>query len=170
MFCCRSKNCIRFIEGLLCGTCGTGSLVVQARTRSFASSVSVLCTNPSCEVWGDSKASRSKVFDRDAHRSSWKSRPAEYKNNHDVLDQFDAYELNLKMVLTMQQMGKAEASFESIRSSIGIESTAVKGYSTYEQKISLTHIRLAERILQENLEQEIESTQMLTGYEGDENG
>jgi hypothetical protein len=104
------------------------------------------------------------------HRSSWKSRPTEHKNNHDVLDPFDAYDLNLKMVLTMQQMGKAEASFESIRSSLGIESTAVKGYSTYEQKISLTHIRLAERILQENLEQEIEATRMLTDYEGDENG
>jgi hypothetical protein len=61
------------------------------------------------------------------------------------------------MVLTMQQMGKAEASFESIRLSLGIESTAVKGYSTYKQKISLTHIRLAERILQETLEQEIEA-------------
>jgi hypothetical protein len=110
-----------------------------------------------------------KVFDRGTHRSSWKSRPAKYKNNHDVLDPFDTYDLNLKMVLTMQQMGKAEASSESIRSSLGIESTAVKGYSTYEQKISPTHIRLAERILQEILEQEIEATRKLNDYEGDEN-
>jgi hypothetical protein len=69
----------------------------------------------------------------------------------------------------MQQMGKAEAAFESIRSSLGIESTGVKGYSTHEQKISLTHIRLAERILQENLEQEIKATRMLVDYKGDKN-
>jgi hypothetical protein len=43
-------------------------------------------------------------------------------------------------------------------------------YSNYEQKISLTHIRLAERILQENLEQEIEATRKWNDYEGDENG
>jgi hypothetical protein len=86
------------------------------------------------------------------------------------MDPFDAYNLNLKMVLTMQQMGKAEAAFESIRSAFGIESTGVHGYSTYEQNIYLTHIRLAERILQENLEQEIEATRLLDDYEGDNNG
>jgi hypothetical protein len=128
------------IEGILCDTCRTGKLVAHAWTKSFASSVSVLCTNPSCGVWRNAKASRSQVFDREVHRLAWKTQPADRPNNHDVLDPFDAYDINLEMVLTMQQMGKAEAAFESIRSALGIESTGVHGYSTYEQKISLTHI------------------------------
>jgi hypothetical protein len=120
----------KVIEGLLCGTCGTGKLVAQARTKSFASPVSVLCTDRSCGVWRKAKASRSQVFDREVHRSAWKTQPANRPNNHDVLDPFDFYDLNLKMVLTMQQMGKAEAAFESIRSALGIKSTGVHGYST----------------------------------------
>jgi hypothetical protein len=64
----------KVIEALLCGTCGAGGLVVQARTRGFASSLSVLCTNPSCGVWRNANATRrTKVFDRGAHRSCWKN-------------------------------------------------------------------------------------------------